>query len=71
MCLKWATFLREVILSCCFNNTLLNIFNGGMVKSYLKRDFEVYGIGEDGRGKEKGRVLDTAEKFYVDMGHLI
>lgn len=42
-----------------------------MVKSYLKRDFEVYGIGEDDRGKEKGRVLDTAEKFYVDMGHLI
>lgn len=29
------------------------------------------GVGEDGRGKKKCRVLGTAKKFYVDKGHLM
>lgn len=42
----------------------LNIFNGTFKNSYLKRDFEVAEVGEDGRGKKKCRVLGTAKKFF-------
>ena len=31
----------------------------------------MFGVGEDGGGKKKCRVLGTAKKLYVDKGHLM